>query len=221
MSTTNRRVRHALILAHGDPPSLERLRRLRYEADLFIATDGAANELPGVLIPDVVLGDFDSLSPKTRKRMPGAEFVHAPDQDHSDLQKAIEFAQGKGFRRITIAGATGGRIDHTLASFSLLYTYAGRLNMRVVGDSLEAWAVRGAAKVAGNPGDTISLIAFEPAIVTIEGVHWPLGRARLVPGSLGMSNRMTEKMARIRVDEGTVIVVHLGQEAVGAPNETR
>jgi thiamine pyrophosphokinase len=198
-----------LILAHGDRPSRSLLERLRAGADLFIATDGAANCLAEIgLTPDVILGDFDSLTPGIRERMPGVEFFDAPDQNASDLDKGIQYACDRGAEQITLTGAAGGRIDHTLTAFSLLMKYQGRADVRVVMDTAEVRAVSGAAQIIGNPGDTISLVIFEGAPkVTLTGVQWPLKDELLHPGSRGVSNVLTEHQAHIQVADGTVFVV--------------
>src|SRR5262245_20207474 len=124
---------HVLILANGEQPSRELLARLREEADLFLAADGAANALPALgLAPDVVLGDFDSLMPAARDQMNGAAYIHVHDQEASDLDKAIAYACERGARRITVTGAGGGRMDHTLTNLSLLVKYHPACEVRIV-----------------------------------------------------------------------------------------
>lgn len=198
---------NVLILAHGDPPSEDLLTRLRQEADLFIATDGAANHLENE--PDVVLGDFDSLSVEAKTRFPSANFVHAPDQDSSDLDKAIAYAVNQGATRITILGAAGGRVDHALTHVSLLVKYADS-DIRLLDDSGETRLIQGIAEIEGEIGDTLSLIAFAHAEgVSAEGVRWPLKEETLLPGSRGVSNVMTEPVARISLRSGFLIACHL------------
>src|SRR5215510_8577350 len=115
---------NVLILANGEQPSSSLLARLRAEADLFLAADGAANALADLdCAPDVVLGDFDSLRPGVSERLAQAAFVPVLDQEASDLDKAIAYARERGARRITLTGAGGGRMDHTLTHISLLLKY--------------------------------------------------------------------------------------------------
>ncbi len=191
-------------------PSLALLQRLADECDLFIATDGAANTLADTpLRPGVVLGDFDSLEPGVRDQMPGTRFVETPDQEKSDLEKAILYAIERDAETITLAGCLGSRLDHSLTALSLLIAYRGRSAMRLVTDTSEAIVGSHWTQVNGAAGDTLSLIVFAPADgVSVDGVRWPLRDERLVPGSRGVSNEMTGTLACISVRQGTVIVVH-------------
>jgi thiamine pyrophosphokinase len=201
----------ALILADGERPPAALLARLRKEADLFIATDGAANAPSGAgPAPDVVLGDFDSLQPETRPALPDTTFVHVFDQDACDLDKAIAYALERGAARITLTGAGGGRIDHTLTAFSLLLKYHSQSQIRLAEGWGEAQAVCGAAEFQGRPGDTLSLICFAPVEgVTAEGVKWPLRGETLLPGSRGVSNEFVAATARVSVRSGVLIACHL------------
>jgi thiamine pyrophosphokinase len=206
----DRNPKSALILAHGDRPSYELLLHLSSRSGLFLATDGAANELKALgLNPDVVFGDFDSIAADLTEHLPNAEFVKALNQEASDLDKAIAYIISRGFETIRIAGASGGRMDHTLGNASLLFKYLGKADIRIIDDRWEAWAVGSGTTIAGNPGDTLSLVVFEPVEwVTLSGVMWPLRGERLMPGSRGVSNEMTVHEAVLEVRGGTVIVIH-------------
>lgn len=207
----------ALILGNGERISHGLLAHLREQADLFIATDGAAATLlhPDIL-PDIILGDFDSLDAASRGRIPADRLFYAPDQEASDLEKAIEYALGRGATCLTLTGVTGGRPDHTLVAFSLLLKYHGRLDIRIVEEKAEIRAVTGSAEWHGRPGDTLSLIAFEAVEgVSLEGVRWPLCDETLTPGSRGVSNVLTADTARLRVRSGVLLACHLRRGGEG------
>ena len=83
------------------------------------------------MLPNVLVGDFDSVSPtalevakKTSVRMEKSDC-----QDTTDFQKAIKAieeyssADFKQHMRIIVVGAIDGRFDHTVASISVLYEY--------------------------------------------------------------------------------------------------
>jgi thiamine pyrophosphokinase len=202
---------HALVLANGDPPSPPLLERLVAESDLFLATDGAANSLLDLeVFPHVVLGDFDSLTGEARERLRSAEFVDATDQEASDLDKALGWLVDRGALRVTITGASGGRIDHALTNVSLLLKFGSEVDLRIVEDQGELRLLQRGVELEGVEGDTVSIVVFETAHgVTTEGLAWPLVDATLAPGSRGVSNRMTAPRARITIREGRAIVCHL------------
>ena len=204
-------IMNVLIIAHGEPPSVELLRRLASDSDMVIATDGAANTLiPLGILPHVVLGDFDSLDPAVRAQNLGIQYVAAEIQEASDLDKAIAHALEMGAVRLRIAGAAGGRMDHTLTNASLLLKYHNAADIVLVDDRGITRAVAGEATFQGEVGDTLSLIPFAPAkIGWTEGLKWPLQGEALLPGSRGVSNVFIKEEARIRVESGIVLVCHL------------
>ena len=197
---------NTLILANGDPPPGEFLRRLAAEHALIFATDGAAHTAAALgVTPDIVCGDFDSVRlDDARAAFPQAEFVPTPDQDSDDLEKAIRVARDRGATTITIVGAAGGRIDHTLANFALLLRYGAELPLRIVDAGSEVRALAGTDALPGEwsavskPGDTISLLSFDgQARVTIQGVRWPLNDYHLPIATLGVSNVATSERVLI------------------------
>jgi thiamine pyrophosphokinase len=202
---------NTLILANGVQPSYALLQSLVAGADLFIATDGAANLLLETqLSPHVVLGDFDSLLDTTRLAFEAVEFIHRPNQEASDLDKAIAYACGRGSRNITVTGYTGDRIDHVLTAISLVMKYHAQVDIRLVDDRSKVQVVAGEATFHGSEGDLLSLVAFGAVEgVTARGVRWPLNDERLSYGSRGVSNELEGDTAYVSVRSGILIACHL------------
>ncbi len=181
------------------------------DCGLFIAADGAADHAASFgLQPDAILGDFDSLSDSSRAAFPANRFISAPDQDAADSEKAIQYALERGADRIVLLGALGGRLDHTLANLSLLVRNEPVVDITV----REEWG--GAAAVGTmsprqfrlTPGDTISVLPItKAAVVSLKGTKWLLNRARLEPGSRGVSNVVVSNSVEVTVEEGVVLVV--------------
>lgn len=201
----------ALILANGNQPSLDLLKREARRAGLFVVTDGAANTLtPNHPRPGVVLGDFDSITSDVLGALGPAQVVPAADQDHSDLEKAITYALDRGATSIVIAGALGGRVDHELVAFALMARYAQRAAMEMVHDGLRAWWVDRPLTFDAVPGDGVSLIAFQTVgNVSVAGTEWPLHAVTLEPGSHGVSNRATGTRVQVRADPPGLLAILL------------
>ncbi len=80
----------------------------------LVAVDGGYSRFLELDIePDIALGDFDSLGyePSGCKCS-----VYPREKDDSDLERALERIYLDGYRKITIFGALGGRLDHTLGN---------------------------------------------------------------------------------------------------------
>ena len=112
-----------ILLANGDFPQSAELRRQLREAERVVCCDGAALALLEFgRVPDVVVGDLDSLG-ELPKELEG-RVVHVGEQETNDLSKAFRHCISQGWRDLTIMGATGRREDHTLGNISLLADFA-------------------------------------------------------------------------------------------------
>ena len=208
----------ALIFANGDPTSREVVQAWTRPGSLRIAADGGAqNALAAGVTPDTVIGDLDSLTDRVRADLEsrGVRFVvHPAHKDETDLELAIRHALGQGATDIVIFSALGGRWDQSLGSILLLALpelqgvqariVDRKQTMRVVADG-------GEARIEGQAGDTLSLIALggDARGVTIEGFEYPLTNGTLAFGkTLGISNVLVETRAKVSVDEGIVLVIH-------------
>jgi len=206
---------NVLILANGDPPSPELLARLADTHTLFIACDGAAQKAAALgVLPDIVSGDFDSLAlDSARAALPKAEFVPTPDQSQTDLQKAAAIARERGADSLTIAGAAGGRMDHTLGNVSLLLRWQEDwpdLPVRMVADGSETRALRGERTLDTAPGDAVSVLSMDGrAQVSLSGVRWPLADFLLPVGVGGLLNEATGASVTVKAEGGAILVCHL------------
>jgi thiamine pyrophosphokinase len=209
----------ALVFANGDLNDGSAVQAaLRFAPEsLIVAADGGARlALACGLVPQVVVGDLDSLMPGEvdELRAQGAEIVRYPaEKDETDLELALMIAVHRGATRIRVIGATGGRIDQTLANISLLTLpdLAGR-DTRLVAGPQTLWLIGpGEHPLDGAPGDTISLLplAGDARDVRTDGLDYPLRSETLRFGpARGVSNVMLGASARVALSAGLLVVVH-------------
>ena len=198
----------ALVVADGELPSAELMRELAGAADLVVAADGGADKAlsAGVRV-DAVVGDLDSLSMEARAVVALEALHHAPSADETDLQKAIEFALGRGATAIDIVAAGGGRADHALANLSVLTVYRGRAVLRVVDDLFAVELVEGEATIDAPPGTVVSLVAIgEARGVTTRGLRWDLTDFRLTFSPYGVHNEVESPPATVSVESGDLLL---------------
>lgn len=187
-------------------------------ADLVIAADGGAESLDALgRRPDLLVGDFDSVSPALAERLEasgtGVE-RHPADKERSDTELALESAVARGATQIVLLGAIGGdRLDHELANLLLLADpgMAGR-DVRIASGSSTARVLRGAERLAlvGSVGDLVSLLPIggDASGVTTAGLRWALEGAPLGLGrSRGLSNEIVVPPASVSLEQGTLLVV--------------
>ena len=94
--------------------------------DKVIAVDAGLERAAALgLVPDLIVGDFDTVKPEILERYRRMEHivwdVHQPEKDETDTELALQKAQAIGSGEIAVLGATGGRIDHMLGNIHLLF----------------------------------------------------------------------------------------------------
>ncbi len=213
---------HCTIFANGDfslSPAMDPPWR---QTDLVIATDGGARHCHLLrLIPDLLVGDMDSIPPWLLAHLAeqGSEILRfSCRKDKTDLELAIDLAVERGAKSILILGALGGRWDMSLAAVMLLAfpTYADiDITLQDGPTVISRLHGGGHLVIQGHPGDTLSLIPLVgPARgVSLSGLDYPLTEQDIPIGStLGISNILTRSQARINLREGLLlcIVCHNG-----------
>jgi thiamine pyrophosphokinase len=186
------------------------------QADLLIAADGGAEPLLNLgFVPQVVIGDFDSLSPETaaKLRQERCKLIRVNrEKDETDTELAVRHALDQGADDIILFGALGGRIDHTLANLILLASLAQKgITAKAVTPTLTVYAVTKNLTLKGRTGDLVSVFPFQGAAsgVTETGFKYSLTDAHLDPFAVvGISNELAGSQGVIEVKEGVLLVFH-------------
>lgn len=179
------------------------------------------------VVPDLILGDFDTASSEILKRYEqrieneglNSEIVKYPTRkDLTDSALALHYAKEYGASKVTLIGATGSRIDHMLSNIGLLiYSNNNDMECIIVDANNRIQLICGdrgknecVIRKEEQWGKYVSVIPVSPYIaqVTLEGVEYPLNNAKVSQGlSLTVSNEIKEEAARFRVGEGTALII--------------
>lgn len=183
---------------------------------LLISADGGLEALKRLgLTPDILLGDMDSVSPKTLKAYEEAglsPLLFPTEKDMTDTAIAAEEAISAGAEKIVFYGATSDeRLDHTLANIGLLKTLCEQgIEAEIAAPAYRAMAYCKPFVIKGEKGKTVSLLSLteETRGVTLKGFYYPLSGAVLPFGaSRGVSNVVTEEVAEVDFGEGTLLFI--------------
>ena len=211
----------AVLVAAGPLP-VRAATRLRVQIaaapeSLLVGVDGGAAALTALgVLPHVVTGDGDSLSHAARHELAerGARIVPTPDQNFTDLDKALAYVLEMGGRVVRVFGATGGRLDHTYSALSAVLKHARArpdADIRLVDEWGETFALNTFVTLSGLdlPGRVLSLLALGPVSdVWTTGVRWPLPGDALAPGVRdGTLNEVTETVVTIQTGAGDLLVL--------------
>ena len=198
--------RSALIVANGLIPPDGLITKLLTGSPYILAADGGADKLLEIgIVPDAVLGDFDSVSDTLP---PQIKRLYSPDQNYTDLDKAVMYLREEGYTSITITAATGGRLDHTIGALSVLAKHGREVDLTLVDSVGTAKLVDGDMSIATEVGTVISLLALgRVSSITTSGLKWDLNNEFLSTGLRdGISNVAVAQLITINAAEGDLIV---------------
>jgi thiamine pyrophosphokinase len=205
-----------LIFANGHLPDLDAARALLRPNDFIIAADGGTRHALALgLIPNVIIGDLDSVTREEKQKLHTADtqiILFPRDKNETDLELAIQHAVDMKLDQVVIVGALGGRLDQTLGNLALLsdlrlLTFDLRLDDGVE----ETFFCRDQAEVHGRSGDIVSLIPWGAPVegVRTEGLRWPLSDETLYPyKTRGISNELMGETATVQIRSGLLLIVH-------------
>lgn len=204
----------ALLFANGPNASLPP--DWKQEGDLLVAVDGGLRHLLALHeIPDLLIGDLDSITPEELAFCENAEveIIHFPPaKDETDLELAVRDALRRGLLHIVIYAAIGGSPDHFLGNLALLSKpELGRADISLRDATSTFSYTQSEACFPAEKGDLVSLIPWGlPAEgVFTENLLYPLHGENLIPWQTrGLRNRATASPVTIRLQSGGLFIYH-------------
>ncbi|MCC6398631.1 MAG: thiamine diphosphokinase [Bacteroidetes bacterium] len=198
-----------LLLCNGAAPSRTLARKLARIADRLVVADGGANAALSLgLTPDIIIGDLDSIASASRRAFAAVRTLRVRRQDNTDMEKALDHIRAAGGGEVVVLGATGGRIDMTLANLSVVWRYIPALNIVFADNGWFAVPLRGSHTFTARAGSRVSLIPFGTCSgITLRGLRFPLTDARLGVGEVAVSNVVRSGRFSVTVKRGRMIVV--------------
>lgn len=210
---------HFFVIAGGSIDDKFALRCIkRASGAKIIAADAGMEFLyRNRIVPDVIVGDFDSVDGEAFSWFDGQEGIDwrrlNPQKDDTDTEAAVHAAMELGAERVTILGGTGSRLDHVLGNIELL-----GIGLKQ-GVPMELVDANNRIRMADKSltirreeqfGHYISLIPYTVQVehVTLRGMKYPLSDYCLKGFcTIGISNEITGPEAEILFDGGILLVV--------------
>lgn len=183
------------------------------DGDLVIAADaGYLNAQKCGVVPNVLLGDFDSFELPDDISDDTEVFQFPTEKDDTDTQLAVRAALDRGANEIVIVGGLDGRLDHTLSLLAILEDLDARHVHALVtsGMNRARFLRNNSTLIPRSKFRYLSLIAADPIVkgVTVEGCKYPLQKAKLSRRKqYAISNELVGNCALIDVRRGGVWVI--------------
>ena len=186
--------------------------------DLFIGVDrGSLFLIEQGICPDLAVGDFDSVSEKELALIysQSKEVLQAQsEKDDTDLELAVKAVFARYPQaQLTIFGAFGGRLDHTLANIFLpsdpeITPYMQQIRLCSAQNEL-SYCPQGRHEI--KPVAGMNYLAFMPVSnsqLTIEGAKYPLNESNYFFKKVYASNEFIDEPVFLECQSGYVIVIY-------------
>lgn len=184
------------------------------EGKIVIALDGGIKSLGewGVT-PHYLLGDFDSIEDKEIKsfKKRGVKIIEAQDQNFTDLEKAIMFADqfSEGVNSIEILNFQGERLDHSFGTLIFLKKYFKKersLRMRTMEQTGEYLPV-GDYQFRGEIDSKVGILPFLESMISTRGLKYDVeGYQMSFLNNVSIGNSFAEKKFELQVLSGGVLL---------------
>ena len=201
---------HCFIIA-GSPEASVSFIKSKINSNFVICADrGYAFAKAAGISPSLIVGDFDSCGLELPDN---CEVVTLPtEKDDTDTAHAVDLALERGYDEITILGAIGGRLDHSLANLCLLEYISSRGGRGELLSEKEriVYLKEGEYSFDSLKGLTFSLFPFGCSQVVVEyiGAKYSDGVYCLTNKKpQGVSNIFSENHSEVKIYRGAAVLI--------------
>ncbi|MEW5816451.1 MAG: thiamine diphosphokinase [Spirochaetota bacterium] len=199
-----------ILFTGGHGPEKRFIESFLAEADRVIAADSGADLAASFgIMPDIIVGDMDSLSDKTVLRSSPKEkvMIFNSDKDETDTEIALRLLHENGCSEITIVGGGGGRLDHLIA---ILYLFEREIYpLRWITHDEVVVCIDATLELEVKKGERVSFfpIGKDKCTMKTRGLKWPLDGLQWQRGDFGISNICTEERLSVTMQSGRIILI--------------
>ncbi len=175
-------------------------------APTLIAADGGASQaLSFGHMPELVVGDMDSLDDSTKAALPQGAIYKVTEQDSTDFEKILRSVRAP---LLIGVGFMGARLDHELACYSALMKYA-HAPCILLGETDLCFHAPPEFAINLPVESRVSLFPLAKITVTAKGLAYPVNAMAMRPGGrIGTSNAVdTSGQVHVRVDQAGLLVI--------------
>jgi thiamine pyrophosphokinase len=202
-------IKKLLIIANGQKEDKTFIKTCAKKSDFILALDGGADTaLKAAVMPNLVLGDLDSISQNAKNKIGKEKLLKVARQDNTDLEKGLDFARYFKVPNITIICAQGGRLDFTLSNFSSVFNYIDKANIIFKTSTCDIFPLKKSTKFECKKGAKISLIPMGNTTgLTLKNLKYSLKNATFKIGQTAVSNIALKNNFEVSFKKGQLLVI--------------
>ncbi len=189
----------------------------------LIAVDGGYRFFQEAgIVPDILIGDFDSIKRIPGERYGDVEIVEFPARkDKTDGHLALDYALDADASDIIIAMPDIGEPDHFVGNLMMLQVPLRRRRkdkpvVRIVNHAFNARILHNDSEAIDNAnGDLVSVVPLGAVIhLTWKGTDYDVIGLRIPAGNtVGLRNRIISDRARLKVEGKALVIRQLSKPA--------
>ncbi|WP_276876184.1 thiamine diphosphokinase [Anaerococcus hydrogenalis] len=180
------------------------------KGDYIIGADKGYTYIEKIgLRPHIIIGDFDSAKKPDFEN----KIVLKPEKDETDLYAAINIGIKKGYKKIIVYGALGGRISHTIANIKILEDFKKKgIDIELKNKNQRLFVIdKNFIEKKQIENTYVSLFALTEKVenLSLINLKYQLKNYTLENHMhIGVSNEPIGKEFKIEFDKGMVLVIY-------------
>jgi len=205
-------MKKCIILANGKPPkqSVITFFRNRGYNELICADGGSNSALKMKLVPDVIIGDLDSISSESLKEFKSvSKIIRLKRQNDTDVEKCLKYAISHKYAEALLVGVTGNRLDHTFCNLGIVLKFFPQIKISLIAENSFLMAYTGNVELKTFVGETISIYGISSKTkITSNGLKYELKNVSLPFGKKeSTSNYAKKELVKLKISSGVVFVI--------------
>lgn len=195
--------RPVTLIGGGDVLAVDAAAAVALAPVVMAADSGADTALALGLMPDAVVGDFDSIGEAALAAITPERLHRIAEQDSTDFDKCLRNIEAPF---VVALGFAAPRLDHALAVMTTLCRRR-QPPCVVIGAEDVVFAAPAELSLDLPAGTRVSLMPFGPVSGRSEGLRWPLDGVALAPAQrVGTSNEATGPV-RLTLDGPCLVIL--------------
>lgn len=206
-----------VIVSGGTPPSYNLIKKELQDSEFLICADSGGNCLYKYnIVPDYIMGDFDSIDIEALNFFKDEEKclveTYPQDKDFTDTELVLNKALELGGTDIVFLGCTGTRLDHLMGNIGMLLRCLN-MNVRssIKDDHNTIYITDKTLKIKGERGENFSIQAYSEVVqsVSIRGAKYRLDNYDLKLGDpRTISNQFLDSEVEIDFKNGVLLIFY-------------
>lgn len=205
-------MKKCIILANGTSPNKSLVTFLQKKGyATLICADGGANTAADLdLMPDYIVGDFDSITPENYLFfLDKCKLIQIKRQNDTDVEKCLKYVHKHNFSDVILLGATGDRLDHSFCNLGIVLKYSKKMKIRIIHDKSILEVISGNITIPTIPDETISIYGFDRKTkISSNGLKYRLKNISLPFGEKeSTSNKAISSRIELKITGGMIFII--------------